>query len=101
MVFCWEDSRSRSHGLRQMKHYHRGALLLVVLALRGFAQDTHYAPKGQLIPAPGCLIMAGAWQGGYTPCTASTHQAWLNDIRHWRSERKIRIGYTGWRYGEP
>ena len=73
--------------------------LLIVAA--AFAQDTHYPPKNQLIPAPDCLTLKAAWEGGYTPCTAITHQAWLNDVTHWRFERKIRIGYNGERYAEP
>lgn len=80
--------------------------LHIASCLAGFsflamAQDTHYPPKNQLIPAPDCLTLKGAWQGGYTPCTAATHQAWLKDVTHWRFERRIRIGYNGWRYNEP
>lgn len=48
-----------------------------------------------------CFTLKGAWQGGYTPCTAATHDAWLKDITHWRFERKIRIGYNGSRYENP
>ncbi len=51
-----------------------------------FSQDTHYPPKNQLIPGPD---------------TSAAHAAWLKDVTHWRFERKIRIGYNGWRYGEP
>ncbi len=58
------------------------------------AQDTHYSPKGQLIPAPECLTMKGAWEGGNTSCTEATHEAWLKDIQHWRMERAIRTGLT-------
>jgi hypothetical protein len=42
-------------------------ILLVVFPCLALAQDTHYAPKNQLIPAPECLTLKGAWQGGYTP----------------------------------
>ena len=42
--------------------------------------------------------MRGAWVGGYTPCTAATHQEWLNDVTQWRTERRIRIGYNDARY---
>jgi formylglycine-generating enzyme required for sulfatase activity len=45
--------------------------------------------------------MRGAWVGGYTPCTESTHQEWLNDVIHWRAERRIRIGYDDARYQMP
>ena len=68
-----------------------------------FAQDTNFRPKNQLIPAPACLTLSGAWEGGYAPCTEATHQAWLKDVEHWRMERAIRTGLTldDSRYSEP
>jgi len=65
------------------------------------AQDTKYQPTGQQIPSPECLTLRGAWEGGYTPCTDATHQQWLNDITHWRMERRIRTGYNDARYRMP
>lgn len=65
------------------------------------AQDTKSAPSGQQIPPPACLTLKGAWEGGYTPCTDATHQQWLGDISHWRTERRIRIGYDDARYKMP
>ncbi len=65
------------------------------------AQDSKYRPEKQQIPAPGCLNMKGAWEGGSTPCTQNEHDSWLADIRHWREERRIRIGYEGSRYDLP
>ncbi len=78
-------------------------LLLSFLALSFVAnpQDTQHAPKGQLIPPPDCFAIKGAWEGGYTPCTASTYGSWLSDITHWRAERRIRVGYNGGRYDQP
>jgi gamma-glutamyl hercynylcysteine S-oxide synthase len=73
------------------------AVLLVVTVactLSMAAQDTKYAPKRQQIPPPACLTLRGAWEGGYTACTSETHQEWLNDITHWRMERRIRVGLT-------
>ena len=71
------------------------------LALTASAQDTQFAPVRQLIPAPPCLAIKGAWTGPSTACTPETHSKWLSDIRHWRMERKIRIGYNGERYDLP
>jgi gamma-glutamyl hercynylcysteine S-oxide synthase len=65
------------------------------------AQDSHFRPTGQQIPAPECLTMKGLWEGGSKPCTQSEHEAWLTDITHWRGERRIRVGYDGARYDLP
>jgi len=65
------------------------------------AQDTRHAPKGQQIPGPECLNVKGAWEGGSQPCRPDEHEAWLADVSHWRSERRIRIGYDASRYDLP
>jgi gamma-glutamyl hercynylcysteine S-oxide synthase len=65
------------------------------------AQDTHFEPNQQQIPAPDCLLLKAAYDGGWRPCTAEDHEAWLADIRHWRSEHLIRVGYDGSRYDLP
>ena len=56
------------------------------------AQDTHFPPKGQQMPAPVCST---------EPCHADEHAKWLDDIKHWRAEHLIRIGYDGKRYSDP
>jgi len=76
-------------------------LLCTTIALSCPAQDTKYRPQNQQIPSPECLTLRGAWEGGYTPCTDATHQQWLNDITHWRMERRIRVGYDDARYRMP
>jgi len=76
-------------------------LLAAAFAVPTSAQDTSYVGDGQQIPAPGCFTIRGAWEGGTTPCTPSIHQDWLNDITHWRNERRIRIGYDPARYELP
>jgi gamma-glutamyl hercynylcysteine S-oxide synthase len=78
--------------------------LLLLLWGAGLAsgQDTHYAPKNQLIPAPDCLTLKAAWSGATAgACAPDTHADWLKDITHWRRERLIRVGYDGRRYAEP
>ena len=65
------------------------------------AQDSHYRPEDQQIPAPSCFVMKGTWEGGSMDCSPHEHEAWLSDITHWRNERRIRIGYDGSRYDLP
>jgi gamma-glutamyl hercynylcysteine S-oxide synthase len=76
-------------------------LLYLALVVPAFSQDTRYPPKNQLIPAPECFTLKAPWEGRSVPCDSAAHEAWLKDIRHWRFERKIRIGYDGWRYEQP
>jgi formylglycine-generating enzyme required for sulfatase activity len=74
---------------------------LILLPMAMLAQDTQFAPIKQLIPAPPCLTMKGLWTRPSAICTEDAHTRWLADIRHWRDERKIRIGYDGKRYELP
>src|SRR5258706_13439356 len=76
-------------------------LSLLSVAHRVSAQDSRFRPGRQQVPDPGCLNMKGAWEGGSAPCTQNEHDSWLADIRHWRDERRIRIGYDGSRYELP
>jgi len=66
-----------------------------------YSQDTKYRPQNQQIPAPDCLTMRGAWEGGSTQCGPEVHEEWLADLKHWRFERLIRVGYNGSRYDIP
>jgi iron(II)-dependent oxidoreductase len=79
------------------------ASVWLMLPLLCFSQDTRHAPKEQLIPAPDCMTMKGAWEGGgvYTPCDPASYKTWLDDITHWRYERRIRVGYDSRRYEMP
>ncbi len=82
----------------------RLSFCLLVFSLIPFstpAQESNFSPDGQQIPVPDCLTVKGLWLGGYTPCTAADHDAWLRDITHWRDERRIRIGYNYARYELP
>src|SRR5665213_4325955 len=63
------------------------------------AQDSRYPPTGQQIPAADCTDLA--WNHAYSPCTATMHSTWLKDITHWRTERKVRVGYSGALYDLP
>ncbi len=78
---------------------------VAMLATPAIAQDSQYRPVNQQIPSPDCLTLSIAYSaalaGGYHPCPAGAHDAWLKDIEHWRTERRIRIGYDGSRYSLP
>jgi len=79
-------------------------LLIAIFATSAWAQDSRYAPftfMDELIPAPPCLTMRNAWEGGGIPCTPLMHEEWLSDLSHWRAERRIRIGYDPARYSLP
>lgn len=80
-------------------------LIFAMFVVTGDAQDSHYSPAGQQLPPPECLTLGNAYaaaiNGGYAGCPAQTHEAWLKDISHWRTERRIRIGYDGSRYDMP
>ena len=56
--------------------------------VRGIAcgQDSQFSPKISQIPGP---------------ATSADFQKWLADMKHWRMERRIRIGYDGSEYDRP
>jgi gamma-glutamyl hercynylcysteine S-oxide synthase len=78
--------------------------IIVVVSVSARAQDSRYVPSTfteQLLNSPPCLTIRMPWEGENVPCTSLTHQEWLNDLRHWRTERLIRIGYDPARYSLP
>lgn len=77
------------------------AALVLSLAASCYAQDSRFAPSvfmDELIPAPPCLTLRNAWEGGGAACTPLTHKEWLADLTHWRLERRIRVGFDPSRY---
>jgi gamma-glutamyl hercynylcysteine S-oxide synthase len=76
---------------------------ILLFAVFSSAQDTNFPPNDQQIPAPACAGVAvkDLWFPGSKACGAGEHEAWLTDIRHWRDERRIRVGYDGSRYDRP
>ncbi len=96
-----------------MKKSMRLGLLAAIVALTSSAgllpvraQDSNYRPVGQQIPPPACYTLMEAWEDlragqGPAPCTPQLQQEWLKDIRHWKAERRIRIGYDDARYRMP
>jgi gamma-glutamyl hercynylcysteine S-oxide synthase len=80
-------------------------LATAILAGHALAQDSHYRPVGEQFPSPDCVTLSTAYSaalaGGYHPCPPDTHDDWLHDLQHWRTERRIRIGYDNARYALP
>src|SRR5579871_5335858 len=65
------------------------AFILLGTALSLTAQDTRFPAEGSQIPGPG--EHAGD----------AEREAWLHDLRQWRHERLIRMGYTDGEYRRP
>jgi iron(II)-dependent oxidoreductase len=84
-------------------HTRLGLCFLIFITLASIlnAQDSNFSPEGQQIPLAECLSVKGQWDGVYKPCTPQDYKDWLADITHWRNERRIRIGYDGYRYALP
>src|SRR5215469_14639443 len=76
-------------------------VLLGASAISLSSQDTLFGPRGQQIPPPNCMNLQYAWDGPPNPCTPFTHERWLADLNHWRTERHIRIAYDPSRYESP
>ena len=71
----------------------------------GAAQDTKYVAgrpgRQRMIAAPECLTPPDEVLPSETESECDVHDAWLKDVTHWRTERRIRIGYDGSRYQIP
>jgi iron(II)-dependent oxidoreductase len=69
------------------------------------AQDSKYVPRrsnaGMMINAPSCHTPGDPWVPNDAGASCESHESWLNDIKHWRAERRVRIGYDGHRYEIP
>jgi gamma-glutamyl hercynylcysteine S-oxide synthase len=76
-------------------------ILTATLALRAVGQDTQYPPREQQIPPPFCMNLHNAWEGFPSTCPPLTHEHWLADLQHWRTERLIRIAFDPTRYDMP
>jgi formylglycine-generating enzyme required for sulfatase activity len=83
-------------------------LAIVAMGFAGQAQDTKYVPRfssyyESTIAPPSCLSVPvqDEIEAGSIECPPDAHELWLQDVTHWRTERRIRIGYDGSRYDNP
>ena len=65
------------------------------------AQEPSSRPVEQQLSSPDCLSPQGPHDHHSVTCPENTHGQWLKGLRHWRTERLIRIGYSGDRYSNP
>jgi len=78
------------------------ALSLAPLALPSmFAQDAANPPHSEQIAAPACQSIPDWDSARAATCTKTDIGDWLNDIKHWRTEHLLRIGYDGSQYARP
>ena len=78
------------------------AFFLLAFATSLFAQDTKFPPQGEQIPGPDQAATGQCcYRGDATKESAEAFQAWIDDVKHWRRERLIRLGYNGSEYERP
>lgn len=87
-----------------MNHWLRAVVCISVSLMPSmvFAQDTAYPPASEQIPGPDCAPVP-EWNSTQAPkaCSRAESDAWLADVRHWRTERRIRAGYFSAEYERP
>src|SRR5258705_13833192 len=86
-------------------HPFRLAIPVLCLAIAGpfaHAQDSLARVHDEQIDGPPCALPP-EWFVRSAPrmCSAAETRVWLGDIRHWRVEHRIRIGYNGAEYDRP
>jgi gamma-glutamyl hercynylcysteine S-oxide synthase len=75
---------------------------LSLLALRvSSAQDSLHPPHSEQIDAPACQAVPDWDSVRAATCTKAEIAEWLADIKHWRAEHLLRIGYDGSQYARP
>jgi formylglycine-generating enzyme required for sulfatase activity len=80
------------------------AVLLLTFAGVVFAQDTKFPPQGEQIPGPDNAAISAeqcCYRSDEINDSAQAFKTWIEDVRHWRRERLIRMGYNGSEYERP
>ncbi len=80
------------------------AILVFLVAGSLFAQDTKFEPQDEQIPGPDKAAITAdqcCYRSDEVMDSAPAFKAWIEDVRHWRRERLIRMGYDGSEYERP
>jgi formylglycine-generating enzyme required for sulfatase activity len=81
-----------------------GLLVLFVTGSIVIAQDTKFPPQGDQIPGPYKATASDDWRSEldeWMTAQKGNQKAWLEDIRAWRREKLIRIGFEDSQYRRP
>ncbi len=79
-------------------------ILVFLIVGSVFAQDTKFPPQGEQIPGPDYAAISAdqcCYRSDEIKDSAPAFKAWIEDVRHWRRERLIRMGYNGSEYERP
>ena len=74
------------------------SVLLFILSISSFAQDSVNRPRGEQISGPPCTSPPDWDSARASTCTKAEISDWLADIKHWRAEHLLRMGYEGSQY---
>lgn len=78
-----------------------GLCCLCSAGLRAQIDYPHLKLNTEGISAPGCNDVSKLLIGGNHGCSAQETQIWLDEMRGWRTNRQIRMGYSGDMYDLP
>src|ERR1035437_189969 len=80
---------------------HLALFLSLCPCLVAFSQDVFNNPQGEQIPGPQCQVIPDWFSGKARTCRPEEYALWLRDVRHWRDERRVRIGFDPSEYDRP
>ena len=87
---------------RITRHILSACLFAVMAQIFAYAQDSTVKMQGEQIDGPTCAGLP-EWflRSAPKPCRESDARTWLEDVRNWRAEHRIRIGFDGSEYARP
>ena len=83
------------------RYFAAGLCLFGIEHLRGQVDYPHVKLTTEGITAPECNDVPKLLIGGAHDCSPQEMQTWLNELRSWRTNRRIRMGYSDEIYRLP